>query len=165
MPLPSRRHLVGSLLALSAATPLSAQTAPAPTRFSRLVVDVDRLRALGLGRFAEFVRAAAADEAAKVFADRIGPGGATLVVRLTGLSMRSYTGSSSLKGSSGMGENDFLEGEALILGPGGAVLARKPQLLPLPASSGGAWYAEDGERRRAEIISRTYVEWVRRTLG
>ena len=165
MPLPSRRLLVAGLLALSAATPLSAQTAPAPTRFSRVVVDVDKLKALGLGRFAEFVRSAAADEAAKVFADRIGPGGATLVVRLTALSMRSYTGSSSLKGSSGMGENDYLEGEALILGPGGAVLARKPQLLPLPASYGGAWYVEDGERRRAEIISRYYVQWLRRTLG
>ena len=64
-----------------------------------------------------------------------------------------------------MGENDYLEGEALILGPGGAVLARKPQLLPLPSSSGGAWYVEDGERRRAEIISRYYVQWLRRTLG
>lgn len=163
MTAPSRRFVLAGLAAL-VATPLAAQTVPPGTRFSRIVVDVDRLKALGLGPFAEVVRAAAADEARQVFADRIGPGGATLVVRLTSLSMRSYTGSSSIRGS-GTGENDYLEGEALILGPGGAVLARKPQLLPLAASSGGAWYKEDGERRRAETISRYYVQWLRRTLG
>ena len=161
---PSRRSILAGLAAL-AATPLAAQTVPPGTRFSRIVVDVDRLKALGLGPFAEYVRMAAADEARQVFADRIGPGGATLVVRLTGLSMRSYTGSSSIRGSGGLGENDYLEGEALILGPGGVVVARKPQLLPLAASSGGAWYREDGERRRVEIISRYYVQWLRRTLG
>jgi hypothetical protein len=164
MPAVLRRTVLSGLAAL-AATPLAAQGFPPGARFSRVVVDVDRLKALGLGPYAEYVRQAAADEARQVFADRIGPGGGTLVVRLTSLSMRSYTGSSSVRGSSGMGENDYLEGEALLLGPGGAVIGRKPQLLPLAASSGGAWYGPDNERRRAEIISRYYVQWLRRTLG
>ena len=167
---PSRRYLLGAAFALGAlaATPSVAQFSPspaAPLRFSSVSVDVSRLQALGLGPFADLLAAATLAEARRTFADRLGGPGPRLVIRLTGLSLNSYAGGESFRGRGGGVSSDYLEGEALVVGPGGQILARYPQLSAVPASSGGAWYTPGNEERRAVYIARHFAAWLRRTVG
>ena len=161
----SRRSLlIGSLASLAAGVPAAVNAAPRERGTaqspSSVVVDVDRLFALGAGPSAELVRSAVTAELRSLFAD--GLGGRRLVVRLTALSLSSYAGGG---GRSGSGDTDYLEGEALLLGPGGEILARYPQILALPASGGGAWYLPGNEQRRIVILARYYAQWLRRTMG
>ena len=143
--------------------------APLPARFSSVSVDVGPLRAQGLDAYADFVRRALTAELQRAFADRLGGPGPALVVRITGVSLYMYAGSGSGSGRGhsfgGGSDNDYLDGEALIVGPRGAVLARYPQLSVLPASSGGAWYDPASEQRRTVALAQHYAAWLRRTLG
>jgi len=140
-----------------------------PGRYSSVAVDVGPLRAQGLNGCAEFVRQALSAELQRAFADRLGGPGPALVVRITGLSLNSYAGSGQGTGgrgrSLGGSDNDYLDGEALVVGPRGAVLARHPQLSVVPASSGDAWYDPQSESRRVVALAQHYAGWLRRTLG
>lgn len=172
----SRRSFVLGIalgsLALGA-TPSLAQFAEpvAPSRFSGVAVDVGPLLAKGLGRYAEFIRTALLSETRQAFSDLLGGPGPRLVVRITGVYLSGYVGGSdsSGRGSGGGGgggsNNDYLEGEALIVGPRGEVLSRHPQLSAVPASSGGAWYTPGFEERRTAELARHYALWLRRDLG
>jgi hypothetical protein len=172
MIVPTRRSLLLGLAAAAiagAASPAQAQAPVRPPAFSSIVVDVEPLRALGLGSFATLIRDAMSDEARRVFADRIGGPGPRLVVRVTGLSLRSYVGGGGGGGGSttsgGGGSTDYLEGEALVVGARGEVLARYPQLLALPSSYGGAWYTPGNEQRRTEMLSRYFAQWLKRRVS
>lgn len=154
----SRRGALGAALASVAATSAPAQPAE---RFSAVSVDVAPLRAQGVGPFADLLRSALQAELALAFADRMGPG-PRLVVRITGLSMPAYAGGGvSRFGFSGT-PNDYLDGEALVLGPRGQILVRHPQLSALPANSGGAWYDPASEGRRVQALAAHYAGWLRR---
>jgi hypothetical protein len=61
--------------------------------------------------------------------------------------------------------NDFLEGEALLLGPAGEVLSRRRQVLALPSSSGGPYYLPGSETRRVINLARTFADWIKRDLA
>ena len=178
MPYLSRRSfLLGSAafaLVTLGGSPGQAQFAPGPpsllpARFSSVSVDLGPLRALGLGAYAEFIRQALVAEMRRAFADRLGGPGPALIVRITGVSLNSYAGSGQGGGRGrslgGGSDNDYLDGEALIVGPRGAVLARHPQLSVVPASSGGAWYDPQSEQRRAVALAQHYAAWLRRTVG
>ncbi|MEH3148464.1 MAG: hypothetical protein PGN34_24780 [Methylobacterium frigidaeris] len=158
----------GVALGLLAAGPAVAQDATlAPgTRFSAVRVDVRRLHALGLDGFAERVRADLQVALARAFADRLDGRGPALVVRVTGISLNPYAGSESGRGRGGNGTNtDYLDGEALVVGPRGEVLLRHPQLSATPASFGGAWYDPASESRRVVALTEHYAQWLRRRLG
>jgi len=158
----SRRALLAA--ALASGVPVSAALAqPAPGHFSSIQVDVGRLHALGTGPQADVLRAALLAALRQTFADRLGGSGPALVVRITGLSIRTFVGPSDRAGFSG-GNSDYLEGEALVVGPRGSILARYPQLSALPSSSGGAWYDPASERRRLEALAQHYASWLRRTV-
>ena len=170
MPLFSRRSfLLGSAAFATAAFagPSLAQFAPAavPQRFSSVIVDVDRLHALGLGAYAEFVRSAVLAETRRAFADRLGGPGPRLVVRITGISMASYSGGGGGRFGGGSQHTDSLDGEALIVGRQGEILARYPQLSATSAASGGAWYDPASEHRRVVNLAQHYAGWLRRRIG
>lgn len=157
-----RREALGGLAALLLmGTPALAQAGT----ISGVAVDVSRLRASGLGPFADLLARALLAETRAVFADRIGKGGPRLVVRIDRIQLASYVGESSGGLFSSGTPSDYLEGEALLVGPRGEIIAAYPQLLALPASSGGAWYVPGGEQRRAEALARTYAQWLRRKMG
>lgn len=158
-----RRHFLGGLAAslFAAASPALAQS----PQLSGVAVDVGRLRAAGLGPFADHLARALLVETRAAFADRIGRSGPRLVVRIDKLQLASYVGESSGGLFSGGTPNDYLEGEALLVGPRGEILAAYPQLLALPANSGGAWYVPGGEQRRAEVLAKYYALWLRRKIG
>lgn len=161
------------LAVLAGASSLSPEPAAARQRASAVrtapgdvSVDVSRLRALGLGPTAEVLGAAVAE------ALRGGEsvGGGRIVVRLTALSLNAYAGSNGggggggSGGSSGSGSDyDYLEGEVLVLGPGGEILSQRPQVAALPANSGGAYYMRDAERRRVVAIGQHFAAWARRS--
>jgi hypothetical protein len=170
MPFLSRRSFLAGAVAVAGAAltgSAAAQLASAPAawQFSSVTVDVDRLHALGLGPYAEFIRAAVLVETRRAFADRLGRGGPRLVVRITGIQLSSYSGNGGGRFGGGGTPSDYLEGEALIVGPRGEVLARYPQLSATPASSGGSWYDLQSERRRALYLAQHYASWLRRTIG
>jgi hypothetical protein len=164
---PDRRSLITLAASLLVAGPAAAQPLAIPAQFSRIVVDVDELRAKGAGPQADILAAALLQEGRRVFADRIGGAGPTLVVRLTALSMRSYAGGQGAHRGQlgGGGDSDYLEGEALVVGPNRAIVARFPQLSAVPSSSGGAWYEPASELRRLQAIAQHYAWWLRRTMG
>jgi hypothetical protein len=164
-----RSFLLGSaaLAGAAFAGPSLAQVAPAaaPQRFSGVAVDVERLHALGLGAYAEFVRSAVLAETRRAFADRIGGPGPRLVVRITGIYLASYSGGSGGRFGGGTSHTDNLDGEALIVGSRGEVLARYPQLSATSAASGGAWYDPASEQRRVHNLAQHYAGWLRRRIG
>jgi hypothetical protein len=154
----------------AAAAPARAQPVPAITpgsRFSAIAVDVGPLHARGLGPYADFVRSSLLAELQRAFADRIGPG-PRLVVRITGITLNPFVGggSSSRRGWGGGGgtDSDYLEGEALLVGPRGEILARHPQLSATPASMGGAWYDPASEQKRTAFLAYHYAAWLRRQI-
>jgi hypothetical protein len=155
MPPMTRRTLLAGLAAL--ASPALAQPVPA---FSSVSVDVGHLKAIGVGPMADLVRDAMTDELRRVFADRIGGRGPRLVVRLTTLHLTAFANAGrGLRGSA----SDSIEGEALVVGARGEVLARYPQIASQVAY--GAWYDPDAEWRRAERVARTYARWLPRTVS
>ena len=139
---------------------------PAPGgRFGAVRVDVRPLLARGAGPQAEALRADLTAALRRSFADRLGGPGPILVVRITGLSLRAYAGGDTGRGGFGGGmQNDYLEGEALLVDRRGAVLGRHPQLAAMPSSYGGAWYEPGSERRRVAAIADIYAQWLRREL-
>ncbi|MFE1601016.1 hypothetical protein [Methylobacterium sp. ID0610] len=146
--------------------PLRAEPLDGGTRFSAVRVDVGPLRARGLDGFAETVAGDLRAALARNFADRVGGPGPVLVVRVTGVSLNAYAGSDGRFGRGGGATNtDYLDGEALVLGRRGEVLLRHPQLSATPASSGGAWYDPESERRRVSALAEHYAWWLRRGLG
>ena len=149
------------LLAGASGLPVLAQSAP--STFGAVSVDVSPLREKGLGSYADRVGVVLQREMAVAFADRVRPGSPRLVVRIDAISMRDYVGGDSRQFGSGA-PNDYLEGEALVLGRRGEILLRVPQLSALPASSGGAWYDPDSGDRRVAAIARHYAGWLRRRL-
>lgn len=167
MRLPDPKLLLAGL-ALSLLAALPAEARPRGSVAPGVVVDVSRLRALGLGPTADLVQAAVARELAGGLP---AAPGARIVVRLTGLSLNSYVGSSSGNGGGGAGagsiggggDYDYLEGDLLVLGPRGEILAQRHQVSSSPASSGGAYYLPGAERRRVEAISRNFAGWLRQS--
>lgn len=162
-----RRAWIGLVAVLAMASPALAEglSSFGATQLSAIRVDVGPLLAQGGGAPAEALRDDLLGALNREFADRIGGAGPVLVVRIKSLSLRPYTGSEG--GRSGFGggsQSDYLDGEALIVGRRGEVLARHPQLSALPSSSGGAWYDPDSERRRVAAIAQHYAGWLRRAF-
>ncbi|BAU89738.1 hypothetical protein MPPM_1133 [Methylorubrum populi] len=156
---------------LAALIGLLAGIAPAPAqafdRFGSIAVDVRPLQAYARGPQTEALRVDLTEALRRSFADRMVRGGPTLVVRVSGLSLNPYVGGEGFgRGGSlgGGGTTDHLDGEALLVGRGGEILARHPQLSALPASSGGAWYDPASERRRVAALAEHYAQWLRRQL-
>lgn len=144
-----------------------SQAAPGFGRFASVRVDVRPMLALGGGAQAEFLRSDLTAALRQSFADRIGGRGLSLVVVVRSLSLNPYAGGQGNGGRGslgGGGSNDYLDGEALLIGANGQVLARHPQLSVLPSSSGGAWYDPASERRRIAAIAEQYAQWLVRML-
>jgi hypothetical protein len=143
--------------------PVSAQAPASPLAFSSMSVDVSHLRAIGAGPFADIVQSAMTDELRRVFADRIGGRGPRLVVRVTGLYLTTLPegGGRPFRGDGGGGNvTDSIDGEALVVGTRGEVLAHYPQHNNLHPQ--GPWYDPLNEQRRADAVSRNYAQWLRR---
>lgn len=163
----SRRWVAGLLGVLGSASPAFAGDFPSlrGERFSDVRVDVRPLLALGAGAQAEALRADLTAALRSRFAARIGGKGPSLVVLIRGFSLRPYVGSERGRGFGGGGtQNDYLDGEALLVARDGAVLGRHPQLTATPSSYGGAWYDPDSERRRVTVIADIYADWLVRNL-
>lgn len=171
----SKFVLVAALFAGTAA--LSGAAAARPARGmpraaidSPVVVDVSRLRALGLGPTADLVQSTIASELRGH-----APAGTRLVIRVNALSMGFYAGGDSGGGGGGGGGTggsggggvgtDSMEGVGLIVGPGGEIRASYPIVLSLPTDSAGAYYLPDNEQRRVVVLSQNFVRWIERRLG
>jgi hypothetical protein len=172
MPEFSRRAvLTGSLAAFGCALAGQVWAQPfappaAKLRFSSVAVDVGPLRAHDIGPTSDLLQGVLTAELRREFADRLGGPGPRLVVRITGISLNAYAGGDrgGRSGRSGGTNTDYLEGEALVIGPRGEILARYPQLSAVPASSGGAWYLPDAERQRVIALAEHFAGWLTRTV-
>lgn len=165
-----RAVLAGSLATLACAWVGQAPAQPfpgrAPGRFSSVAVDVSVIRAQDIGPTSDLLQRALTAELQREFAGRLGGPGPRLVVRITGISLNAYAGSDR-GGRSGGGSatnTDYLEGEALVVGRRGEILARYPQLSAVPASSGGAWYLPQSEPRRVVALAQHFAGWLTRTI-
>jgi hypothetical protein len=130
-----------------------------------VVADVSVLRSGDIGLTADLLQQVLTAELRKEFAGRLGGPGPRLLVRITGVSLNAYAGSGTGRWGLGSGtNNDYLEGEALVVGRRGEILARYPQLSAVPASSGGAWYLPDSEQRRVVALAQHFAGWLTRTV-
>ncbi|MGU3360244.1 hypothetical protein ACLBWX_07920 [Methylobacterium sp. M6A4_1b] len=153
------------LVALLGAARAEGLTGLGGERLSGIQVDVRPLIALGGGNPALALREDLLAALKTEFADRLGGRGPVLLVRIKGLSINPYAGGDGGRGRLGGGtQSDYLDGEALLVGRRGEILARHPQLSAVPASSGGAWYDPESERRRLTAIAQHYAGWLRRAL-
>lgn len=171
----SRRSLlrlaIGAGVASLAAACVGAGTVPlrsdvaASLRIAAVRVDVGPLEAQGWGPNAALVRALLQDELGRAFADRRGAGGATLVVRVNGVSLPAFVGGSG-GGSfvpSGGGTTDFMDSEASLVAAG-ELLARQQILSAIPSASSGAWFQPGIDQRRLASLARHNAAWTRRQL-
>jgi hypothetical protein len=139
--------------------------APGRERFSSVAADVSVLRSDSVRPTADLLQQALTAELRKEFAGRLGGAGPRLLVRITSISLNAYVGSGGGRWGLGGGtNNDCLEGEALVVGRRGEILARYPQLSAVPASSGGAWYLPDSEQRRVVALAQHFAGWLTRTV-
>lgn len=155
----SRRALLVAasavLNAISAASPKASPSANA-ILFSSIVVDVDALH--GNKSAPLYLQAVMMTDLQREFAGRLAKSGPTLVVRLTRLSL------STVVEGAGESGTDYLEGETLLVGPRGETMARYPQALAIPAT-GLSSKQPDSEQKRLDLMSRTFVLWLRRIIG
>ncbi|MEL6063678.1 MULTISPECIES: hypothetical protein [unclassified Methylobacterium] len=155
---------LAGLILLAAAGSAAADEFPATARFSDIRVDVRPLRDKGAGLQAEALAADLTEALRRNFSDRIGGRGPRLVVVVSSLSLRPYAGSGARPGLGGNFQTDYLEGEALLVGPKGQILGRHPQMTAMPSSYGGAWYDPQFEGRRLAAIADIYAQWLARDL-
>lgn len=163
----------GALAALVLGAPVSGwaqtfPTAPPKLHFQSIVVDTSILYARQNLITADLLHDALEAELHRDFADRLGGAGPRLVVRITGLTLNDYVGSGGGSVGFGMGgggmNSDYLEGEALVVGARGEVLARYHQLSAIPASSGGAWYLPGSGDRRVVALAKHFGGWLQRAI-
>ena len=155
---------LAGLILCAVAGSAAADDFPATARFSDIRVDVRPLIDKGAGLQAEALSADLTEALRKTFAGRIGGRGPRLVVVLSGLSLRPFAGSGGRPGLGGNFQTDYLEGEALLVGPKGQILGRHPQMTATPSSYGGAWYDPDFDGRRLAAIADIYAQWLARDL-
>jgi len=142
----------------------AASDFPATAYFSDIRVDVRPLLEKGAGVQADALAADLIEALRKSFAGRIGGRGPRLVVVVSSLSLRPFAGSGARPGYGGNFQTDYLEGEALLVGPKGQVLGRHAQMTATPSSYGGAWYDPDFDGRRLAAIADIYAQWLARDL-
>ncbi|MBP1179101.1 hypothetical protein [Methylobacterium sp. PvR107] len=163
MPPRSWSRLAGLLLGAVAGS-AAASDFPATSVFSDVRVDVRPLRDKGAGLQAEALADDLTAALRKNFSGRIGGRGPRLVVVVTSLSLRPFAGAGAQRGFGGNFQTDYMEGEALLVGPKGQVLGRYPQMTATPSSYGGAWYDPQFEPRRLAAIADIYAQWLARDL-
>ncbi|KAA5602579.1 hypothetical protein [Blastochloris sulfoviridis] len=163
----TRRAVLAALSGALAALPALARPAAAQgaTTFRAITIDTSPLARLGDPRDAELIRRNLSRELPAAFAGRVtgARGAPTLVVRITSLSLGSYTGTASGGGGGGGStvDTDYLEGEALVVPAGSKTpSARVPMLSAVPSASAGAWYLPDNEERRIAYISSFFAGWL-----
>lgn len=167
--------VIAALVALGGLAPLPSVARPARrapvVQAAGLVVDVTHLRAVGLGQTADLIQQATYREFGA-----IGVPANRLVVRFEALSLNAYAGSEggdgggggSGGGSGGSGNgtnNDYLEGDATVIGPGGQPLKTIHHVIALPANAAGAYYLPGAEQRRVVGLARTFAQWIKRDLS
>lgn len=170
MALLSRRFVTSGLmlslgmgLASLAPTPAAAQN----VRISRIVVDTEPLRARGIsGSYLAALDRSLRRNLGAEFADSRAAGGqgATLIVRIDGLSMNDPSGPSR-RGWGGDSSSDYMDGTVTVAGPRNELITSFPLMNTLPTSSGGAWYDPNNEAKRLDALGASYAQWVRRKLG
>ncbi|MGC5780412.1 hypothetical protein [Methylobacterium sp. NFXW15] len=158
------RLIAGLSALLGLAGTASAGDFPPTPSFSDVRVDASPLLAKGGGLPAEAMAADLTAALRKTMADRIGGNGPRLIVVITDLSLRDYVGSGGGRLGSSGSQNDYLVGDALLVGRKGEVLGRHHQMTATPSSYGGAWYDPDSERRRISVIADIYAQWLARDL-
>ena len=149
-----------------------APGALAGLHFRAIHVDASPIAARSLPNYARHVEAAVLRRARDVFADRIAAGdrrAPTLVLRVDSLTISGDGGFSRRSrdrvASAFADVNDYLEGEGLVIAPGGAVIGRYPVLSSLGASYSGSSYISGSDQRRVSNIGWHFASWVRRTMG
>ena len=149
-----------------------APGAVASLHFRAIHVDASAIAARSLPNYARHVEAAVLRRARDVFADRMAAGDShapTLVLRVDSLTISGDGGFSRRsrgRAASAFGDvNDYLEGEGLVIAPGGAVIGRYPVLSSLGASYSGSTYISGSDERRVSNIGWHFASWVRRNMG
>ena len=141
-------------------------------RFRAVRVDASAIAARSAPNYARRIETAVTLRAQEIFADRLAPGdrrAPTLVLKVDSLIISGDGGFSRRqrsRGASAFGDvNDYLEGEGLVVAPGGAVIARYPVLSSLGASYSGSTYISGADDRRISNIGWHFASWVRRNMG
>jgi hypothetical protein len=163
----TRRSLLAAAIGTLA---VGSTAASASTAYGGVSVDVSDLRRVGLGPYAEFVRAQMTRAMQASFAGRLGARGApTLVVRVSGVTLSGFAGTSGVGGNGRFGigggneASDYLEGDVVVLN-GRSVIRRYPQMVTLPSSSGGPTYLPNNEQKRTAALCDAYAQWLARAL-
>ncbi len=151
--------LVGILVPVSGAY--------AGQRFSTVKVDSSALASPTTSNLVRELNASLGAELRANFAGDLGGGrkAPLLLVRITGVTMNSTPDFRNGAGhaNSGGGGSDYMEGEALIIAPGGQVIQRYPMLSALNTSSSG-WQLPDHERNRLRALCQHYAWWLKRQM-
>ncbi len=159
----TRRAVLGAALGAATGAGLAGEAAAqGDVRISSIEIDVRPILA-GWGPNTQIVREVMLRVLRRDFASRFVPrGGARLIVVVKAISLTSYAGSTGRRGfGSAGGETDYMESDAILVGPRGDVIAKQTVLSALDASSGGPWYLENVDQRRIAAIAEHNAWWIK----
>lgn len=163
----TRRAALSVLAALAAAPGLAAAAAPLTgIRFREIRVDVEPLRANGSGDYADWVAATAPAALRQAFAAYLAPGdrnAATLVARVDEVFLGSV---GSRPDDPSSDATDGIQGEGIVLGPGGQQIAAYPLYSAVGADSYlNMPYQLEITRRRVETLAHAFAQWLPGQMG
>lgn len=96
-----------------------------------------------------------------------GPG-SRVVIRITSIFFNSAVpsgGNSGFFDNLGDSTDDSMEGDIIVLGANGRVVAQTRLLVHSPITHAGAWYAQGYGERRIEQLAEVFAYWLPRKLA
>lgn len=160
-----RRAILAGAAALMATAAVPALAAG--QRFSRIVVDVEPLRAKGLGDFAESVSAALGPALATEFAGAVDPrdrSAPLLVVRIDAVMLNGNLDGGDGRHGARFAVTDYMEGAGLVVA-NGKIIAQYPMLGAYNNVMGPGIMSANAFTLRLKALSAFYAGWMRRKVG
>ena len=162
----SRRSAIAALAAAIATPLLAAGAFAQPTRFRAIEVDVTNVQRSGDVVSADLIARELPALLHKSFAAYLAPGDRSAPILRARIDAVTYgSNGSAVTPLNPYGAKDYIEGAAVIIGPGGRVIATYPLRASVIANPGLNDITGQSGRLRTSNLAASFAQWLPRQLG